>query len=92
MRDREYYKASKKVYENQGALAFNLDVFGDEIAKREGYKELNGIDAIYFYLVHKFKWQPSVVRGMSFEDIRFVLTEELSGWTLPKEARGLEDL
>jgi len=28
---------------------------------------------------------------MSFEDIRFVLTEELSGFVLPKEACDLDD-
>ena len=91
MKSKEYYQTVKKLHINQGSLAFHLDVFGDAIAKREGYKELHGMEAVYFYLVHKFNWPPSTVRGMSFEDIRFVLTEELSGFVLPKEARDLED-
>lgn len=91
MRDKEYYQITKNLHITQGKLSFSLDIFGDEIAKREGYKELHGMEAVYFYLVHKFNWLPSVVRGMSFEDIRFVLTEELSGFVLPKEARDLDD-
>ena len=64
-----------------------LDVFGDTLAKREGYKSLQGMDAIHFYLVHKFRWLPREVRSMSAEDIRFVLTEEMDGWSAPKAAR-----
>ena len=91
MKEREHYQTIKNLRVLEGQLAFSLEVFGDKLAEREGYKELDGMEAIYFYLVHKFNWPPSTVRGMSFEDIRFVLTEEMSGFVLPKEARGLED-
>ena len=67
------------------------EVITDEIAKREGYKNLHGMEAVYFYLVHKFNWLPSTVRGMSFEDIRFVLIEEMSNFVLPKDARDLDE-
>jgi len=84
MSTEERYKNLKRLYEASGNLDYALVVFGDHLAKREGYKELDGIDAIQFYLATKYRWLPSSVRAMSFEDMRFLLTEEMSGWTLPK--------
>lgn len=86
MRDKKHYETVKRLHEAQGNLAYLLDVYGDTIAEREGYKELNGIEAVHFYIVHKFKWLPSIVKSMSPEDLRFVLSEEMSGWTVPKDA------
>lgn len=71
---------------------YALEVFGDTLKKREGWKsDLTGLDAIHYYLVQKHQWLPSVVRAMSLEDMRFALTEEMHGWTLPKDAIGPED-
>ncbi|MGF6611863.1 hypothetical protein OKW45_006785 [Paraburkholderia sp. WSM4175] len=81
------YEILKNLHDTDGKLAYMLEVFGDTLAQREGYKELNGMDAIHFYLVHKMKWIPSQARAMSASDLRFVLTEEMSGWTAPPEAR-----
>jgi hypothetical protein len=83
----ERYKNLKRLYLVEGELAYSLAVFGEHIAKREGYKGVDGIEAVYFYLVTKYHWLPSQVRGMSYEDLLFVLSEEMSGWTLPKAAR-----
>ena len=83
---KERYQMRKKLHGAHGDLAYSLEVFGDAIAKREGYKGLDGMEAIHFYLVHKFHWLPSQVKSMSWEDLRFVLDQEMSGWTLPKEA------
>ncbi|ATH02743.1 hypothetical protein QVM54_27395 [Pseudomonas aeruginosa] len=85
---------SKERYENlyrlhtlEGELAYSLTIFGDKLAKREGYRSgLDGMEAIHFYLVHKFGWPPAKVRAMSSEDIRFILQEEMHGFTLPKAA------
>ncbi|MNJ49497.1 hypothetical protein D3C77_447290 [compost metagenome] len=87
MSDREKYEIWKRLHEAEGGLAFHLAVFGDKIAKREGYKTLEGIEAVHFYLVHKFFWPPAQVKGMSYEDIRFVLQEEMNGFVLPAAAR-----
>ena len=83
----DQYKTLRKFHITEGELAYGLEVFGDELAKREGYKEHSGMDAIHFYLVHKFSWPLWQVRSMSAEDIRFILAEEMHGWTLPKAAR-----
>jgi len=68
-------------------MNYYLEVFGDEIARREGYKEARGMDAVHFYLIQKHHWLPRDVRSMSATDLQFLLLEELSGWTAPAEAR-----
>lgn len=83
----EKYAIWRNLHEAQGSLAYHLEVFGDHIAEREGYKDLEGMDAIVFYLVHKFSWPVSQVRSMPHEDIRFILSQEMNGWKVPKEAR-----
>lgn len=82
--DKERKEISRRLYEAQGGLAHHLDMFGDTLAKKEGYKSLYGMEAVHYYLIRKFGWLPRDVRTMSSEDIRFVLTEELEGWTVPK--------
>lgn len=84
---KERYEILKRLNEAEGNLAYMLAVFGDTLAEREGYKDLEGMEAIHFYVVHKFKWFPAQVRAMSAVDLRFVLTEEMSGWTAPTDAR-----
>ena len=84
---KEHYEIIKNLRKAEGDLAFHLDVFGDKLASREGYKAVDGIEAVHFYLVHKFGWLPGVVRSMSTEDLRFVLAEELNSFTLPAKAR-----
>jgi hypothetical protein len=83
---KEKYQTLRKLYVTEGEMVYHLAVFGDFIAKREGYKDHQDMDAVYFYLVQKYSWPPAQVRGMSFEDIRFVLAEEMTRWKLPKEA------
>lgn len=87
MSEKEKYAVWKKVYGFEGDLAYGLALWGNEIAKREKYKSLNGMDAVHFYLIHKFSWPPAQVRGMSYNDIRFVLQEEMSGFVFPKDAQ-----
>ena len=87
MKSREYYEQSKRLYTTLAELDYSLDVFGDFLAEREGYKELDGMEAIYFYISHKFNWPPAQVKGMKGEDLRLLLSEEMHGWTLPPEAK-----
>jgi hypothetical protein len=88
MSDRKkHYDVLKRLYRTHGDLAYLLAVFGDHIAQREGYKSLEGMDAVHYYVIAKFKWLPRDVRSMSYDDLRLVLTEELEGWVAPEEAR-----
>ncbi|MDD2321694.1 MAG: hypothetical protein PHO83_16750 [Geobacteraceae bacterium] len=54
----------------------HLHLIGEEIAKRENYKSLSGLEAVYYYLIQKHHWQPSQVRAMNIEDVSFCLSEE----------------
>lgn len=67
-------------------MNYCLEVFGDHLAKREGYKADGGMDAVRYYLMTKFHWLPRDVQSMSPDDLRFALREELEGWTLPEAA------
>jgi len=82
------YKNMKKIREIEGGLMYHIDCFGDHLAKREKYKSLDGIEAVHYYLVQKYNWMPAQVRALNFEDLKFLLTEEMHNWTLPQEARG----
>jgi hypothetical protein len=81
------YENLKRLHKAEGQLTYFLAVFGDELARREGYHDVDGMDAVHFYLIHKFGWLPRDVRAMSPEDLRFVLSEEMKGWTVPEIAR-----
>lgn len=85
--NREKYENLSRLHAAEGGLNYILVAFGDHIAQREGYKDADGLDAVHFYLIHKHHWLPRDVRAMSFDDLRFVLREEMTGWTLPAEAR-----
>ena len=76
-----------RVHFASGALHFGLEMFGDHIAEREGYKAHDGIEAVKYYIVQKHGWLPRDVNAMSHDEMRFLLAEEMHGWTLPMEAR-----
>ncbi len=82
----ERYATLKQFHETRGSLNYYLEVFGDHIAISEGYKSLNGIKALRYYLMQKHNWLPSTVQSLSYEDLSFALSQEQEGWTLPKEA------
>ena len=60
----------------QAVTTEHLYLIGDKLAKREGYKKLTGIDAVYFYLVQKHNWLPSQAKSLNVEDLSFCLEEE----------------
>jgi hypothetical protein len=68
-----------------GKLNFYLELFGDRLKEREKYKVHEGLDAIHFYLVNKYGWLPAVVKSMSYEDLRFLLAEEMHGFTVRED-------
>lgn len=85
--EKERFQTLKRLHETQGNLAYLLDVFGHTLAEREGYKDIDGMEAIYLYLIHKHHWLPRDVRSMSQEDLQLALHVELQGWTAPPAAR-----
>lgn len=83
----ERYKSIKKKHTSRASRAYYLELFGNFIAEREGYRHLDGMDAIYFYLVNRFHWLPKDVRAMNIDEISFVLSQEMADWTAPEESR-----
>ena len=88
MRDDEQAKAAKQLHEAEAEDRYLLDVFGDHIAEREGYRAISGgFQAVRFYLMQKHSWTPYQLRNMSAVELRFALLEEMHGWTDPQVAR-----
>jgi len=80
MRSPTEYEQIKLDHKGKAEKHFLIEAYGDEIAKREGYKAHKGLDAIHFYLVQKFHWTPATARHLSFDDLEFLLKEEKHGW------------
>lgn len=84
----EMNEARHGLHQAEGNLAYSLEVFGDDLAKTKKYKSgIDGLDAVRYYLMQKHNWLPRDVNSMSYEDLRFAMSEELAGWTLPKNAK-----
>lgn len=84
----QQFELAAKLHNLDGASNFHLELYGNDLAKKNGYKEHQGIDAIQFYLMQKHNWLPSAVRSMSLDDLKFAIAEDKNGWTIPAEARG----
>ena len=54
----EYFREIRKHHSATAELMAVIEAFGDELAKRRKYKKLQGIDAVYFYLIQTFNWMP----------------------------------
>jgi bifunctional pyridoxal-dependent enzyme with beta-cystathionase and maltose regulon repressor activities len=79
----EYNAARKSLHEEEGRRAYHLALFGDHLAEEFGYVDLDGIEAVQFFLMEKHHWLPSQVKTMSYEDMLFALQMEMQGWKMP---------
>lgn len=86
MKTPEMYAVWRGLHRAQGESAYHLECFGDELAQKHGYKGLDGMEAVRYYLMQKHHWLPRDVMSMSAEEMRFALHEEMQSWTLPKAA------
>ncbi len=50
-----------------------LEKIGDHMAQKKGYVGLKGMQAVYRYLIDKYRWQPEEVRKLSPEDLHLLL-------------------
>lgn len=57
-------------------LMADIAELGDRLAKREGYEQVSGMEAIWYYLIQKHHWTPKRVRAMHLNDLHFCLKEE----------------
>lgn len=72
---RDLKSLEKKQAERLGDLFYELIQIGHHVAKREGYVTHRGLDALYFYLIEKYHWPPSLVRGLNHEELLFLFDE-----------------
>lgn len=84
--EKERFIAMKQLHTVLGESNYHLEVFGFHLAKTEGWKAIDGIEAVHYYLIQKYHWLPRDVRSMTHEEMRLALHEELQDWTLPKAA------
>jgi hypothetical protein len=84
--EKERYSTRHRLHVARGEVDYYLECFGDEIAKRKGYKDLDGMEAIQFYLMQTHHWLPQEVRAMNSDDIHFALSQEMHGWVAPDRA------
>ena len=73
--------ARKRLIRAEGDLAYILSRFGDTLSENNGWSE-NGIEAVWLYLIRTHHWTPAVVRAMTSEDMRFVLSVEMNGFSV----------
>lgn len=81
---KELNEARRELHLANAELNYLLELFGDDLAKREKYQSHKGLDAIHFYICQNFHYLPSDVFSMKIEDLRFLLAEEMSNWTVSK--------
>jgi hypothetical protein len=76
---------------HEGFMAWSLDLFSYSLNEKNKWSFTNPREAIWFYLVKKNNWTIDYCRSLKDDDLRFVLTEEMDGWAIPKEFRGVAD-
>ena len=50
-----------------------LVIIGNHIAVKESYVGLEGMEAVYRYIIDKYRWLPDQVRNISGEDLHILL-------------------
>lgn len=83
--DKETLTNRAKIQLVRAKMNYMVECFGDELAKQEGYKDLDGIEAIHYYLVLKHSWLPGQVKDLSLDVIRELLNVELQSFSLSRE-------
>jgi len=78
---KELNDARRRTHATTGNLNYILERFGDKLAKDRGYKDLDGMEAIWLYLITNYHWTPAYVKSMNTDDIRLVLSQEMKGFT-----------
>ena len=72
----------RRLHATSGEMNYILERFGDKLAKDKRYKDLDGMEAIWLYLIQTYHWTPAYVKSMNTDDIRLVLTQEMQGFTV----------
>lgn len=72
-------------------LACTINIYGEDLKEKNGWNVSNGRDAITVYLVNKHGWTVEHARSLSYESLKFALTEELKSFAPPEVYHGVSD-
>jgi hypothetical protein len=85
MMDSEQRQINRRLRVAQAEMQHLIDCFGDHLAEKHKYKSRSGIEAVWFFLVEKYRWTPAVVRALNPDDLQFLLADEMKGWVAPRD-------
>lgn len=71
----ELHSATERLFVAEAKLKSEFSKQGDSIAADQGYHGLNGMDAVYRYLIDKYHWLPCQVRSLSVDDLSLLLSD-----------------
>ncbi|MBW1702387.1 MAG: hypothetical protein JRJ69_07865 [Deltaproteobacteria bacterium] len=69
------HEAEENLFIVEGHLKYHLARLGDKIAKDQGYSHLDGLEAVYRYLIDKYNWLPDQVKRLSVYDLKMLLDD-----------------
>lgn len=67
------HQTTEELYVANAKLKAEIARRGDAIAKKQGYPNLCGMEAVHRYLIDKYHWLPDQVRSLSVEDLQLLL-------------------
>ena len=73
MSNENFHKTNEEHLVGEAKLKAEIGRMGDMIARHEGYENLFGMEAVFRYLIDKYKWLPHEVRGLSVDDLTMLL-------------------
>lgn len=62
-----------------------IGILGKQIAERNKYPEMDGLDAIAWHLFVKRGLRPEYTKSLHPAALKFLLSDEREGWTIPGE-------
>ena len=74
--DESLETCTEKLMHAEADLKYALSRRGTQLAEQEGYKDLDGLDAIRYYLMQKHNWLPAQVKALNFDDLYFAMSQE----------------
>jgi hypothetical protein len=81
----ETNEATRRVHVARAELMAAWSERGAAIAKKYGYGELTGLDAIHRFLIDKYHWLPCQVRALNIDEIELLL----AGVALPSGTKAV---
>ena len=83
--DKERAKSRLQINVMNAIQAWYLDIFDEELNRKNKWGFSKAREAIVFHLVKKFGWTIDYCRALKDDDLYLVLREEMRGWKISGE-------